>query len=103
MLSSRENVKHMIDHSFLSEEAKKLYFENYLVGLNLMGLTPRLITNAVKGTLHDREVKLMLPRARTVQGKIIELLPDNKYLFEYSDNSVREILDADQLYEVIPI
>ena len=103
MLSSRDQVKHMIDHSLLSEEAKQIYHKNYLNRLKLMGLTPNLIIEAVSGQLQHQEVKLVLPRARTAQGKIIELLPDNKYLFQYSENSAREILDADQLYQVMPI
>ena len=102
MLSSREQVKRMIDHSFLSEEAKEIYHKNYLTRLNLMGLTPELITNSAKGALKDQEVKLILPREKTAQGKIIDFLPDNKYLFEHSENSAKETLDADQLYQVIP-
>lgn len=106
MLSSRNKVKDLISRCFLSEEAKKLYVHSYERRLEFMGLTPALIMAVTspdkKGLIGEKEVELIFPRAKTLKGKFLNLLSDNKYLFETSDHK-RITVDGDQLYDIIPL
>lgn len=105
MLSSRDKVKDLIARSFLSEEAKEIYVYNYERRLEFMGLTLTLIMSVIDpkktGLLSDKEVELLFPHAKTVKGKFLNLLPDNKYSFETSDHQ-QIIIDGDQLCDVFP-
>lgn len=106
LLSSKDKVHDMIDNSYLSKESKEIYRHNYERRLEFMGMTPMQIMTIIdpdgKSLINNKEVKLILPRAKVITGRFLKSLPDNKYLFECSNQEKIDI-DGDQLYQVIPL
>jgi serine/threonine-protein kinase HipA len=105
LLSFRQKVLDMVAGSFLSDAAKKIYIDNYQRRLEFMGLTSQLILEIVnpkeKCLPKEQKVELIFPRAVRLRGTFLELLPENKYLFDTLDGE-QQIIEGDELYNIIP-
>lgn len=107
MLSSQNVVFAMIEKSFLSEEAKVLYRTNYERRLEFMGMTEQLIIIAIdpvrKSIPTDRTVKLIFPRGVEFTGHFLKKLSTGRYLFKKADDSSEIEINAEELYNVVPV
>ncbi|MBC7757499.1 MAG: HipA domain-containing protein [Phormidesmis sp. FL-bin-119] len=107
MLSSRPAVITMIEKSFLSEEAKKLYRSNYERRLEFMGMTDQMLIMAVdplaKSTPTDRKFKLAFPRGVEKAGFFVNKLSKGRYLFLNADDNTEIEINAEELYSIVPL
>jgi len=107
MLSSRAAVIDMINNSFLSNGAKDIYIYNYQRRLEFMGMTERLIIDAIEpGVKHiptHRKVRLHLPRSVELTGNFVTKLENNKYKFLDDKSNLETVIEGEELYAVTAI
>lgn len=117
IISSKEKVRNMIVASFLSEEAKTIYLENYIARIGLMGMTHAMLLKAIgqigKEIPTNKDVELIMSRGRKTTGRFVSKLGDNKYSFietsklkayhQTLNPALTTVIDADQLYDAISL
>lgn len=103
LLSSKEKVVNMIRASFLTNETKEIYQNEYFKKLHTMGMTHALIAQALNSIDIPTDVNVRLsfsyPRGHVITGHFISRLDDNKYLFLDSHNH-EQTIDGDLLINV---